>query len=115
MWYQSAKLQLREYQDDDGNSPFAEWFSGLDAVPAARITVGLVRMGMGNLSAAKGIGEGLLEYRLDFGPGYRVYFGRDGATLVILLAGGTKKQQQHDIRAARARWANYRRRKKLIR
>ena len=57
----------------------------------------------------------MLEYRLDFGPGYRVYFGRDGDVLVILLAGGTKKQQQRDIEAAQARWAAYKQRKRSTR
>ena len=59
-----------------------------------------------------GVGEGVLEYKLDFGPGWRVYFGRDGEALVILLAGGTKRRQQIDIEAARARWADDKRRKR---
>jgi putative addiction module killer protein len=58
-------------------------------------------MEQGNFSNAKGVGEGVLEYKIDFGPGYRVYFGRDGDTIVILLTGGTKKRQQRDIDAAR--------------
>jgi putative addiction module killer protein len=61
----------------------------------------------GNFSNAKGVGEGVLEYKIDFGPGYRVYFGRDGDTIVILLTGGTKKRQQRDIDAARAYWRDY--------
>jgi putative addiction module killer protein len=58
------------------------------------------------------VGAGVLEYRLDFGPGYRIYFGRDGWNLVVLLAGGTKRRQQQDIGVAQARWADYKRRKK---
>jgi putative addiction module killer protein len=108
-------LDVREYLDEDGTSPFADWFSGLDAVAAAKVTVVLARIELGNLSNVKGVGEGVLEYRLDFGPGYRVYFGRDGDVLVILLAGGTKKRQQRDIEAAQARWAAYKRRKQLAR
>ena len=73
----------------------------------------LARIEQGNLSNVKGVGQGVLEYRLDFGPGYRVYFGRDGEVLVILLAGGTKKRQQRDIEAAQARWVDYKQRKKL--
>ena len=73
------------------------------------------RVKQGNLSNVKGVGEGVLEYRLDFGPGFRVYFGRDGDVLVILLAGGTKKRQQRDIEAAQARWAAYKRRKRSAR
>lgn len=64
-------------------------------------------MEQGNFSNIKSVGAGVLEYRIDFGPGYRVYFGRDGETLVILLTGGTKKRQQRDIEAARAHWQDY--------
>jgi putative addiction module killer protein len=70
------------------------------------------RLEQGNLSNAKGVGEGVLEYRINFGPGYRVYFGRDGNELVILLTGGTKKRQQRDITTAIEFWADYRRRKR---
>jgi len=69
-------------------------------------------MEQGNLSNVKPVGEGVLEYRLDFGPGYRVYFGRDGDVLVILLTGGTKKRQQRDIEDARAYWRDYKDRKR---
>ncbi len=69
------------------------------------------RLEQDNLSNAKGVGEGVLEYRIDWGPGYRVYFGRDGETLVILLTGGTKQRQQRDIDIAKALWADYKRRR----
>jgi putative addiction module killer protein len=105
-------LDVREYLDQDGSSPFAGWFSTLDAIAAAKVTIVLARIEQGNLSNVKGAGQGVLEYRLDFGPGYRVYFGRDGDVLVILLAGGTKKRQQRDIEAAQSRWADYKRRKR---
>lgn len=105
-------LAIREYLDGKGVSPFGEWFEGLDAVVAAKITVVLSRMSQGNLSNVKGVGEGVLEYRLDFGPGYRVYFGRDGDVLLILLAGGTKRRQQNDIESARSRWMDYKRRRR---
>ena len=68
-------------------------------------------MEQGNLSNVKPVGGGVLEYRIDFGPGYRVYFGRDGDTLIILLAGGTKRRQQDDIAAAQTRWTEYKQRK----
>jgi putative addiction module killer protein len=106
-------LLIREYVDARGRSPFAEWFEDLDARAAAKVTVALARIETGNLSNVKGVGGGVLEYRIDWGPGYRVYFGRDGATLVILLAGGTKRRQQRDVEAAQERWAAYRRRKKV--
>jgi putative addiction module killer protein len=66
---------------------------------------------LGNLSNTKGVGSGVMECRIDFGPGYRVYFGRDGEVLIILLGGGTKQRQQQDIATAQARWADYKRRK----
>lgn len=75
-----------------------------EPIAAAKITVILARIEQGNLSDIKGVREGVLEYRRDFGPGYRVYFGRDGDLLVILLVGGTKKVSSWDIEAAQAHW-----------
>ena len=71
----------------------------------------LARLEQGNLSNVKPVGEGVLEYRIDWGPGYRVYFGRDGDVLVILLTGGTKKRQQRDIDTAQNLWSDYKRRR----
>ena len=105
-------LSVVEYLDDQGESPFGSWFSSLDAPAAARIAAAVSRMEQGNFSAAKSIGGGVMEYRIDAGPGYRIYFGRDGATLVILLAGGTKRRQQRDIDSAKARWSDYKKRKR---
>lgn len=93
---------LLEYLDAAGRSPFRDWFDALDPTAAAKVTTALARMEQGNFAHAKGVGEGVQEYRIDFGPGYRVYFGRDGGTLVILLGGGTKRRQQRDIQDARA-------------
>lgn len=70
------------------------------------------RMGRGILSNAKGVGAGVMEYRIDSGPGYRVYFGRDGDTLIVLLGGGTKRRQQGDIENAKRLWRDYRRRRR---
>ena len=75
---------IRYYFAPDGRSPFERWF---DPVARAKVTAAIVRLGQGNLSNVKGVGEGVLEYRINFGPGYRVYFGRDGEVLVILLIG----------------------------
>jgi putative addiction module killer protein len=105
-------LTLLEYLAPDGKSPFREWFDGLDETAAAKVTVAMARIAQGNLSNAKGVGKGVQEYRIDFGPGYRIYFGRDGETLVILVGGGTKRRQQRDIDDAKARWADYKRRKR---
>lgn len=76
------------------------------------MAIAITRIEQGNLSNTKGVGAGLPEYRIDFGPGYRIYFGRDGDRLVILLGGGTKKRQQEEIRRAQALWVDYKRRKK---
>jgi putative addiction module killer protein len=107
-----AVLALRYYVDPDGQSPFEKWFADLDPTARAKVTTALVRLEQGNLSNFKGVGEGVLEYRINFGPGYRVYFGRDGETLMILLTGGTKKRQQRDIAGAIEMWADYKSRKR---
>jgi putative addiction module killer protein len=104
-------VTVLEYLDREGSSPFAAWFGGLDATAAAKVTTSVRRIELGNLSNVKGVGSGVFEYRIDFGPGYRVYFGRDGDTVVILLAGGTKKRQARDVATAHARWVDYKARK----
>lgn len=104
-------LEIREYIDAAGRSPFSKWLRALNVQAAAKVATGIERLADGNLSNVKPVGSGVLEYRLDFGPGYRIYFGRDGELLVILLAGGTKKRQQEDIRQAKASWTDYRKRK----
>jgi putative addiction module killer protein len=76
-----------------------------------RVISAVLRMERGNFSSAKGVGAGVTELRLDFGPGYRIYFGRDGDRLVILLGGGTKRHQQSDIETAHALWVEYKRRR----
>ena len=100
-----------EYLDEKRRSPFGLWRAELDDVARERVTRALVRLSIGNTSNVKGVGEGVSELRIDFGPGYRVYFGWDGRTVVILLGGGTKKRQQADIEAAQVRWMDYKRRK----
>jgi putative addiction module killer protein len=104
--------EIRYCLTTGGLSPFAEWFAGLDPVARARITRAVTRLEQGNYSNVKPVGEGVLEYRIDFGPGYRVYFGRDGDDLVILLTGGTKKRQQRDIERAHDFWRDYRQSKR---
>ena len=104
-------IEIREYIDDRGRSPFGRWFDGLDAVAAARVRTALARMEAGDLSNVRGVGSGVLERRINAGPGYRVYFGRDGDTLMVLLGGGTKERQQRDIEDARQLWQEYKRRK----
>ena len=104
-------LTIREFLERDGSSPFAKWFAGLDATAAAKVTTVVRRMELGNFSNVKGVGAGVLEYKVDVGPGYRVYLGKDGDMLVILLGGGTKKTQDRDITTAHARWQDYKKRK----
>jgi putative addiction module killer protein len=104
--------ELRYYVAADGVQPFAEWFAELEPVSRARVTRALVRLQQGNFSNVKSVGEGVLEYRIDSGPGYRVYFGRDGEALLILLTGGTKKRQQRDIGAAHGCWRDYKQSKR---
>lgn len=98
--------------DEQGNKPFARWLDDLDHVAAAKVTIALTRMEQGNFSMAKSVGAGVYEYKIAFGPGYRIYFGRDGDRIVILIGGGTKKRQNKDIQPARECWADYKRRKK---
>ena len=105
-------IVIREYIDLNGRSPYAKWFNRLNASAAAKVATALVRMEQGNFSNSKGIGEGVFECRIDFGPGYRIYFGKDGDTLVILLGGGTKKRQQKDIVNTKILWKEYKRRKR---
>ena len=105
-------MGVLEYLTPKGDSPFGAWFDALDSQAAAKVTIALIRIGQGNFSNVKGVGAGVFEYRIDFGPGYRVYFGKDGEAIVILLAGGTKKRQQRDIEGAQARWQDYKDRKK---
>ena len=105
-------MEVREYVAADGSSPYAKWFNSLNSLAAAKVAIAVSRMAQGNLSNVKSVGAGLQEYRIDFGPGYRIYFGRDGERLVILLGGGTKARQQDDIRRAQVLWSDYRRRKK---
>ncbi|HEY4365331.1 MAG TPA: type II toxin-antitoxin system RelE/ParE family toxin [Bryobacteraceae bacterium] len=103
---------MRGYVDEKGSKPFATWFQALDPSAAAKVAIALTRMEQGNFSNAKGVGSGVHQYKIDFGPGYRIYFGRDGDRIVILRAGGTKQRQNRDIEIAQAFWADYKRRKK---
>lgn len=91
----------------NGVSPFEIWFSGLDAHAAAKAATALYRLEQGNFSNVKSVGKGVSEYRIDFGPGYRIYFGQEAAEVVILLGGGSKKKQATDIKTAQALWAEY--------
>jgi putative addiction module killer protein len=103
---------VREYLDLSGRSPYAEWFDSLNAQAAAKVTTAVTRISQGNFSNVKGVGAGVYEYALDFGPGYRIYFGKDGERIVILFGGGSKKRQRKDINDAIVRLQDYKKRKK---
>lgn len=105
-------IEIREYIDAQGYSRYARWFERLNAHAAAKVATSLVRMEQGNLSNIKGVGGGVYECRLHFGPGYRVYFGKDGDTLIVLLGGGTKRRQSKDIATAQDSWREYKQRKR---
>lgn len=105
-------IEILQYIDRLGRCPFDRWFERLNDGVKARITVSLDRLERGNFSAAKPVGEGVSELRFDFGPGYRIYFGKDGERLVILLGGGTKKRQQIDIETAKALWQEFKQRRR---
>ena len=106
-----ADIRIIEYLDPRARSPFAVWFEGLNAPAAAKVTAALYQVTARNWSNVKGVGRSVFGQKIDFGPGYRVYFGKDGDTLVILLDGSSKQRQQQAIEAAQDRWADYRRRK----
>jgi putative addiction module killer protein len=110
--YHEEVIEIRQYIDRSGRNPFDRWFQSLDDDTQARIVVSLDRLERENLSGTKSVGGGVLELRLDYGPGFRIYFGRDGERLVILLGGGTKRRQQADIARASALWMEYKRRKR---
>jgi len=99
-------FEIKEYVES-GKSPFANWFDSLDAVAAARVDKCIRRLEAGNFGVVKSLQEGVFELKMDFGPGYRVYFGRDGKTIIILLGGGNKRRQSADIAAAIERWKRY--------
>ncbi len=103
--------ELREYLTETGRNPFHDWLHELrDTQARARIRVRLNRLRLGNFGDCKPVGEGVLELRMNFGPGYRAYLGQDGDTLVILLCGGDKQTQPRDIAKAKEYWISYRER-----
>jgi putative addiction module killer protein len=107
-------IEVREYLQEDGKSPYKKWFDALPATIAAKVSVAMLRMEMGNLSSVKWF-DGIGEFVLNTGPGYRIYLGKDGPTLIILLGGGTKNRQQKDIDQAKKLFAHYKAKKKTKR
>jgi putative addiction module killer protein len=114
MWYHWVmsdqppdEIEVVEYIDDTGKNSFADWLRKLDSAAFAKVFAAVARLKLGNFGDVKPVGEGVSERRISYGPGYRIYFGRDGQRLVILLAGGTKRGQQRDIDQAKAAWREY--------
>jgi len=104
--------EVVEYEDQFGRSPFGDWFNLVEARAAAKITRVVGKLGRGLRPCVEPVGEGVFESKIDFGPGYRVYFGLDGGELIILLGGGDKGSQRIDISEAKNCWADYKTRKR---
>jgi putative addiction module killer protein len=100
-------VRITEYIATNGANPFKAWFDGLSPHAAAKVAIALVRLEQGNTSGIKWF-SGLGEYRIDWGPGYRIYLVQDGGALIVLLGGGTKKRQQQDISKAKDLLKEYR-------
>ena len=101
-------IQLIEYQDHRGRIPFREWLDSLrDVQTQATIDARLTRVRRGNFGNCRSVGGGIQELKIDIGPGFRVYFGREGNDLVLLLCGGDKRSQSTDITRAKLYWADY--------
>ena len=97
---------VREYIREDGSNPFKRWFDNLDYQAAAKVSVALARLETGHTSNIKWF-SGLGEYKIDWGPGYRIYLYQDGINLIVLLGGGTKTRQQKDVEKAKALLKEY--------
>jgi putative addiction module killer protein len=101
--------EVRIYARSDGSEPLTEWLRGLrDRSTRNRIRQRIARVRLGNFGDARSVGEGVQELRIPFGPGFRLYFGREGDTVVILLCGGDKSTQARDVERARDYWHDYR-------
>jgi len=108
---EATPKELRVYVTNEGREPFSEWLASLSDIKArAKIRVRLDRVSLGNIGDFHTVGEGVQELRIDSGPGYRVYFGQEEATIVLLLCGGDKSTQSSDIETAKWYWNEYRRR-----
>jgi putative addiction module killer protein len=105
-------IQVEEYLHEDGSSPYQAWLNRLDAQAAAKMVTAKLRLELGNTSSVKWF-DGIGEYVIDWGPGYRIYLAKDGDWLIVLFGGGTKRGQQRDIDRAKTLHTEYKRRKKL--
>jgi putative addiction module killer protein len=109
----AVEREVRIYRLPDRREPYSFWFDRLrDERARQKIQARIARIRLGNLGQTRSLGEGVHELKIDYGPGYRVYFGEDGPTIVILLCGGDKRTQNADIRAAKTYWAQYKQEKR---
>lgn len=100
--------QLKKYLTENGRCPFDEWLDSLnDKKTQAIVATRLNRVIQGNFGLCRNLGDGISELKIDFGPGFRVYFGEDGDTIVVLLCGGDKSTQAKDIKKAKEYWTDY--------
>jgi putative addiction module killer protein len=112
---EAKEQEVRIYRLAAGRMPYAEWMDALsDDRARQKVDARIARLRIGNFGVARSVGDGVQELKIDFGPGYRVYFGRDGDTLVILLCGGTKGTQNEDIRKAKEFWKDYKARTRRV-
>ena len=103
-----SKIEIKVLETDEGKVPFEEWYDSLrDKLTKVRIRRRLDRIELGNFGDTESVGEGVYELRLHFGSGYRVYFGRVGSMVIVLVGGGDKSRQQKDIAQAQAIWRQY--------
>ncbi len=100
-------LRIQELLTSDGRNPFRDWLDRLDTGVKARVQARVLRFETGNLGDHKSVGEGVWEARLDFGPGFRIYFGKAGTSIILLLTGGDKSSQTRDILRAQEFWRDY--------
>lgn len=108
----STPYAITYYADEAGHKPFRDWYLSLrDRTAMQKIAVRLGRLELGNFGVSKGVGSGVMELKIDYGPGYRVYYAVDGDTVVLLLVGGDKKSQQRDIVAAQEYWKSHKEKK----
>ena len=106
-------MKVEEYLRANGSSPYKIWFDSLDHQAAAKVATAVLRLEMGSTSSVKWF-DGIGEYKIDWGPGYRIYLAQDGLNLIILFGGGTKKRQSRDIENAKQLQQEYKARKKQL-
>ena len=104
-------MEVREYASRDGKTPFTDWLKKLrDRIACQKIHVQIDRLRLGNTGDYKSLGDGIYELRIHYGPGYRIYYGKEANKIILLLCGGNKASQRQDVNLAKQYWKDYRRR-----